>query len=104
MNNPEYYFCYIGPTCRDKLNNKYTNGEGHLRQSIEEAFNRVTGHYAKTCGSGWGVKEKEKEAMSFASWDDELKIVIVRGYLRDRLDMPDHIRAYYLLFKEKGSL
>jgi hypothetical protein len=104
IKNPEYYFCYIGPTCRDKLDKKYQNGEGHIRRSIEEAFKNVTGHYAEVCGSGWGIKQKEKEAMSFATFKDEYKVLVVKDYLIYKLDMPDYIRAYYLLFKEKGLL
>ena len=104
MKNPEYYFCYIGPTDRDKLDGKYPNGEGHLRQSIQEAFTRVTGHWPDITGSGWGMKEHNIDQLGFASRTKENQRLSVLSYISENKKMPDYVRAHYLLLREQGVI
>jgi hypothetical protein len=100
----EYYWACIGPTNREELDKLYPNGEGHLRHSIKEAFNRVTGHYANTCSSGWGCHPEEAETVGFAAGNDYHKELIVKSYITEDKKMPRHIRAWYLLMKEEGKV
>jgi hypothetical protein len=110
MKKPEYYFCYIGPTDRIKLDKNLAaaghNGESRLRWDISESFKRVTGHDAKVCGSGWGVTEKQTYHIGFATYNDELKKAVVSSYIQENKTktMPDYIRAWYLLLKERKEI
>ena len=104
MNNPEFYFCYIGPIDRDKLDISHPSGEGHLRESLKDAFHDVAGHWADRCGSGWGIKPECIDAMMFGERNEELKKAIVLSYIDEKIPMPRHIKAWYLLLKDENSL
>jgi hypothetical protein len=93
----EYYFCYIGPTDRERLDKRFPNGEGHLRSCIQNAFYEVTEHDADLCGSGWGVKQNQIDHISFATYDDELKEVVINSYLKEKKKCPDTLKRgnYY---------
>lgn len=100
-----YYFCFIGPIDRDELDEKYPMGEGHLRRSIEEAYYRVTGEWASTCSSGWGVTPTEKDDAEFWLYSDDIKDSIILSYFDEGKKLPSRAyKAYYLLRKSEGKV
>lgn len=101
MSKKEYYFCYIGPTDRNELDKKFPMGEGRLRASIQVAFEEVTGHYAKRCGSGWGIIEGQTYEISFATYDKKNKIAIINSYKQEKKKMPNYVKAWALFYKIK---
>ena len=104
MKNPEYYFCYIGPADREQLDKDFPNGEGRMRSRIQKAFVEVTGHNAEICGSVWGLKKEQLDELSFSTYGEEIKLEIVKSYLYEKREMPRHIKAWHLLFKETKKL
>jgi hypothetical protein len=56
-----------------------------------------------TCSSGWGVTSDAKDAMSFATADDELKAAIIGSYHDEGKCLPRHMRAWELLFAEEAK-
>lgn len=103
MKNPEYYFVIIGPTDRDKLDDRCPMGEGGIRVAAQEAFQRTTGHYAETCASGWGLSEDGFRQMSFAYDSDEMKQRLIQSYYDEGKALPRHMRAWELLFEEEQN-
>jgi hypothetical protein len=64
MENLEYWFCKIGPIDRSKVP---FGGDGPLRDAVENKFIDMFGEQAKTCGSGWGLKEEMKTRFDIIS-------------------------------------
>jgi hypothetical protein len=63
--NLEYWFCKIGPINRSKIPN---GGDYPLRSVVENKFIDMFGEQAKTCGSGWGLKEEMKTRLDIISF------------------------------------
>ena len=63
-NNLEYWFCKIGPIDRSKVP---FGGDYPLRSVVEDQFINMFGEQAKTCGSGWGLKEEMKTRLDIIS-------------------------------------
>jgi|APFre7841882793_1041355.scaffolds.fasta_scaffold104171_1 hypothetical protein len=55
--NLEYWFCKIGPIDKSKLP---SGADWPLRTAVEDKFIDMFGEQAKTCASGWGLKEEMK--------------------------------------------
>jgi hypothetical protein len=60
----EYWFCSIGPIDRNKV--PY-GGDGPLRMAVEMKFIEMLGEQAKSCGSGWGLKQEMKTRLDIIS-------------------------------------
>jgi hypothetical protein len=103
-NNPEYWTCYIGPIDRDELDETHPMGEGLIRSWVKEAFYKVAGYHADTCGSGWGCKPEYLDHMRFGNNTEEMKLALVKSYIHEGKKMPRYIRAWYLLLKEEGKI
>lgn len=97
MKNKEYWHCYIGPVDSKKLK---WGADAPIRMAVEEAFYKMFGCWAKTCGSGWGVTEEQVSEISFATDDLELKYAIVQSYRAEKKKMPLHVKVWALYFKE----
>ena len=63
--NLEYWFCKIGPIDRSEIPD---GGDGPLRSAVEDKFIDMFGEQAKTCGSGWGLKEEMKTRLDIISY------------------------------------
>jgi hypothetical protein len=63
--NLEYWFCKIGPIDRSEIP---LGGDGPLRSAVEDKFIDMFGEQAKTCGSGWGLKEEMKTRLDIISY------------------------------------
>lgn len=59
-----YWFCIIGPTTHDKLPD---GCDIPLRRAVHVQFERVTGHAAAVCSSGWCISERKRHAMLAAN-------------------------------------
>lgn len=99
----EYYYCFIGPTDRKKLDKKYPNGEGILRSRIKDTFLEVAGHEADRCSSGWGQKKENVDQIWFAANNEETKKALIQSYFDEKKAMPRYVRAWYLLLKEEKN-
>ena len=61
----EYWSCDIGPIDRSKIP---FGGDYPLRSVVENKFIDMFGEQAKTCGSGWGLKEEMKTRLDIISF------------------------------------
>lgn len=105
MKDPNYHVCFVGPIPREELDEKFPNGEGHIRHSNEEAFFRQFGRYPESTGSGWGCTEEMRDDMSFCWYEHETKIYIIRSYLDEGIPFPSKVyEAYYMFLKSTGEL
>ena len=97
---PNYYHVFIGPVSRKELDEKFPNGEGRLRASIQEAFYASFGP-EEVCSSGWGCTPQQKDEASYALYDDEVKKSLIRSYYDEGKPIPRGLRAWELLFQEQ---
>jgi len=100
-----YHVCFVGPIERSELDEKFPNGEGHIRASNKEAFARILGRYPDTCASGWGVTEEIQEEMRFAWNNHEMRKYIILSYIDEGKPFPTKMHeAYYLLLKKQNEI
>jgi hypothetical protein len=78
--NLEYWFCKIGPIDRSKVPH---GGDYPLRSVVEDQFINMFGEQAKTCGSGWGLKEEMKTRLDIIS---HLSITDPSGEILKQID------------------
>ena len=100
---PNYYKVFIGPVSRRELDNKFPNGEGTLRSSIQKAFRSAFGP-EKECSSGWGCTPQQMHEASYALDDDDAKRRLIKSYYTEGKPMPRALRAWELLFEEQEKI
>lgn len=66
----EYWFCFVGPVDRNKVPD---GADFPMRQAVRGMFKQVTGQYAESCSSGWGLDEQTME---------EIRTVMNNAFLR----------------------
>jgi len=93
---------FIGPISREELYEKFPNGEGRLRASIQEAFYAAFGP-EEVCSSGWGCTPQQKDEASYALYDDEVKKTLILSYYYEKKPIPRGLRAWELLFQEQDA-
>ncbi len=101
-NDDQYYYAIIGPVSRAVLDEAFPNGEGHLRASIQAAFDRLFPDHRYSCASGWGVSPAAKDAMHYAYGGDDTRKALIRSYHVEGKPMPRALRAWELLFEEES--
>lgn len=67
----EYWFCIIGPAKRSELP---SGADGPMRMAIESMFEKISGHYAEECSSGWGLSKEDKEVIQYAKMKQYKKV------------------------------
>lgn len=104
-NDPDlqYYYCCMGPFSRKKLDKMFPNGEGIIRGYLQHGFMSAIGVYPRNCASGWGVSEEQSQAISFATYNDELKKCVINSYKEEGKELPRWAKAWDLLFKEESE-
>lgn len=101
----EYFYCFIGPFDRNKLDEIRPNGEGSLRYAVQQAYRKLTGEAEDSCCSGWGVTEERREDAGFWLYNDETKDAIIRSYFDEKKPFYSRAqKAYYLLRKSEGKI
>jgi hypothetical protein len=78
--NLEYWICKIGPIDRSEVS---YGGDYPLRSVVEDQFINMFGEQAKTCSSGWGLKEEMKTRLDIIS---HLSITDPSGEILKQID------------------
>lgn len=98
-NKNEYWYCTIGPVNSDKLS---WGVDSPLRQAVKDVFFQMFPKAKGTlCSSGWGVTADQRDALSFETNDDELKLAIIASMHDEGKPLPRYMRAWELLFAEE---
>ena len=97
-----YFYTFIGPVNREVLDNRFPNGEGHMRSGIQNIYRNIFGPEG-SCSSGWGVTPQQKDDASYALYDDDVKKQLIRSYYAEGKPIPRGLRAWELYFQEEHA-